>query len=156
MSPSPAAASSASTIACATASPSEWPESAGSPGHSRPASHSVAVAAERVDVGSDADARQRGTGVERDRHRRERAGRDERACPFEVGGRRDLERERIACHDEHGVAGGAHQRRVVGVVAVGGAVGGIQDVATEALRRLRRRELVAVDGVQHLGLRRRA
>ena len=116
------------------------------------------VAAEGVDVG--ADARRgalRGAGIER---RRPPAASgvvgDERARPVEVGGGRDLERERVAVDDGHGVPGGAHQRRVVGVVAIGGAIGGLEDVAAEALRSLRGGELVAVDGGHHLGVRRRA
>ncbi len=42
--------------------------------------------------------------------------------------------------------GGTHEGGVVGVVAVGDAIGGLEDVAAESLRRLRRGELVAVDG----------
>ena len=42
--------------------------------------------------------------------------------------------------------GGTHQGSVVGVVAIGDTIRGLEDVAAESLRRLRSGELIAVDG----------
>ena len=139
MSPRPAADSSASTIACATASPSECPDSAGSPGHSRPASHSVPSPPNAC---TSVPTPTRGTAAGASRRAidgSERMPRDERPRTLEVGGGRDLERERVALDDGDVVTGGRDQGRVVGVLLVGDRVRGIQDVAAEALRRLRRR-----------------
>ena len=141
MSPRPAAESSASTIACATASPSEWPDSAGSPGHSRPASQSGPSPPKRVHVGADADARigrrvRRGARVDGG----ERMLRHERPRTLEVGGRRDLERERDRPRRPRTACPAAATSAASSVYSsVGGRVGGIEDVAAEALRRLRGR-----------------
>ena len=49
-----------------------------------------------------------------------------------------------------GMTRGAHERGVVGVVAVGRPIGGLEDVAPEALRSLGRRELGAVHRLDDL------
>ena len=72
--------------------------------------------------------------------------RHERSGTNQVGGGGDLERERVTLDDRHVVTGRGHERGVIGVLAVSGAVGGVQDVSPEALRGLRRRQFRTVDG----------
>ncbi len=116
MSPSPAAASRASTIACATASPSECPDKATSPGNSSPASHNAPSPPNAVDVGAMPT-----WGPQRNRSRRgdgRQSFGKERPCAVEIGGRRDLERHRVPLHRRDRVTGGCHGGGVIGVIRV--------------------------------------
>ncbi len=90
-----------------------------------------AVTAERVHVGPDAHLR---TPLRRGSDRgREGTLRDDRPRALEVGGRRDLERRRVALDGEDRMTGGCHRRGVIGVVVVRAAQRRLEHIATEPL-----------------------
>jgi len=108
-----------------------------------------AVAAEAVHVGADPDARRTRRGSGRGGGVRSDGGsgvREQGPRAVEVGTGGDLEGCRVPRDRDHGVTRGGHQRRVVGVIGVGGAERLFQDGTTEALRRLRGGEFGSVHG----------
>ena len=114
-----------------------------------------ALAAECVHIGADADAKLgRARGVERHGRRGTKLGRDERACPLEIGRRRDLEGALVALDRRHGVTGGLNEARFIGELFADvrcALRGGDEDAAGKALRCLRAHEFRPVDAAGRAG-----